>query len=502
MSTIIQEKEDLPGPSPSPSPSRTLPKEINLLTLNCWGLLHISALRRPRLLEIGRQIALMRPPPDIVCLQECWSQEDFLAIRHASASALPHAKFYFAGAFGAGLAILSRWPLEASSMVRYGLNGRPTAFWRGDWYVGKGVACATVRFGPGEHDLIEVFNTHTHAPYESGPGDSYICHRISQAWQLSSLLRAAALSGRLTLALGDFNMLPRSLQHRIITARAPVRDTWRVLHPDSALGPAACPDERARRLPIPSADFNLRANGATSDTVYNTWRWPKDAQRRLAESPCPVDPATPDPRGKRLDYVFASTAAAPSSSSSSSSPRSGWVVKSAHVAMTQRHPDLNVSLSDHFAVFTTLAYHTTGTGTGTGTDKGTISPLDAQLLSDPSGDHQPLPCALYDEILATIISYTARETRQQSLRAFHFYAALLVWIACLVAVWFSPRNYVAFLLLLVGSLSLVAGVVDGLLALLFFSTELRALKEFEWEIRNARSLAPEEGLVEKSQKSL
>lgn len=45
-------------------------------------------------------------------------------------------------------------------MFRYPLNGRPTAFWRGDWYVGKGVAIAGVRYGPGENDVVEVFNTH------------------------------------------------------------------------------------------------------------------------------------------------------------------------------------------------------------------------------------------------------------------------------------------------------------------------------------------------------
>jgi hypothetical protein len=45
-------------------------------------------------------------------------------------------------------------------MVRYPLNGRPTAFFRGDWYVGKGVACARIRYGAGLKDVVEVFTTH------------------------------------------------------------------------------------------------------------------------------------------------------------------------------------------------------------------------------------------------------------------------------------------------------------------------------------------------------
>jgi sphingomyelin phosphodiesterase 2 len=152
-------------PSPTtntavPDDDDALTTELNLLTLNCWGLLHISALRTPRLDEIGRQLALLTPPPDIVALQECWTQDDYKAIRHHTRQILPYGKFYHSGAFGGGLAILSRWPIEESTMFKYPLNGRPTAFWRGDWYVGKGIACAKIRFGSRRKDVIEVFNTH------------------------------------------------------------------------------------------------------------------------------------------------------------------------------------------------------------------------------------------------------------------------------------------------------------------------------------------------------
>ncbi|KAK5990883.1 Inositol phosphosphingolipids phospholipase C [Cladobotryum mycophilum] len=473
MSTIIEEKHT------SLNHSHNAP-EINLLTLNSGP--HDTS-------------------PDIVGLQECWTQDDYLAIREATADILPHGKFYFAGAFGGGLAILSRWPIESSSMFRYPLNGRPTAFWRGDWYVGKGVACASVRFGPARKDVIEVFNTHTHAPYESGPNDSYICHRTAQAWEISKLINAATDRGHLVVALGDFNMLPRSFAHRIITGRSGVRDVWRTLHPDSSLGPADHPDEVDRGLPVPTADFNLLVNGATSDGVYNTWRWTKNAQNALrAGNPCPVDPNTPDPRGKRLDYIFASTGFS-GPFTPSSVPRHGWVVKSASVAMTQRHPELNVSLSDHFAVLATLKYHTVSDSSPTPAGGSAITAVehdenspdpDIQFLRDTSGDSMPLSTAVFDEILAMILKYTTREVKQQYWRGIRFYTSLAIWVGCLVAVWFSPRNFVAFILMLVSSLCLTAGVIEGLLALLFFSAELRALKEFEWEIRTARSFASDE----------
>lgn len=141
----------------------SLPAEINIISLNCWGLKFISTFHKERLTEIGKRIAGAKPVPNIVGLQECWTQEDYRSIRHETKHILPYGKFYFSGIFGGGLAILSKWPIEESSMFRYPLNGRPTAFYRGDWYVGKGVACAKIRIGPGKKDIVEVFTTHVSA---------------------------------------------------------------------------------------------------------------------------------------------------------------------------------------------------------------------------------------------------------------------------------------------------------------------------------------------------
>lgn len=139
-------------------------KEIRVLTLNCWGLKHISALRIPRISQIAQQLTSLSPPPQIVALQECFTQQDFQTIRDTTRHILPYSKFYYAGVFGGGLAILSAWPIEEGEMTTYPLNGRPSAFWRGDWYVGKGIARAKIRFGSGEKDVVEVFNTHVGSP--------------------------------------------------------------------------------------------------------------------------------------------------------------------------------------------------------------------------------------------------------------------------------------------------------------------------------------------------
>ncbi|RFU31309.1 hypothetical protein B7463_g5039, partial [Scytalidium lignicola] len=475
-------------------------KEINIITLNCWGLKYISKLRSERLTEIGRRIRSADPVPQIVGLQECWTQEDYQSIRSLTKDILPYGKFYHSGVFGGGLAILSRWPIEESSMWRYPLNGRPTAFFRGDWYVGKGIACAKLRYGSGSRDVIEVFTTHLHAPYEKEPHDSYICHRTAQAWEIAKLMRGAAERGHLVLGLGDFNMIPRSLAHQLISTHSPVRDVWLVLHPDSSLGAAEDLPEKARQRPIPTASFNVKENGTTCDSVFNSWRWNKAQQKLLGPGRPQIEIAddTKDPKAKRLDYIFTNTAF------NSSDPSSGgWVIKDVRVGMLERHPDFQCSLSDHFSVEATLVHIIPSKSNTVGDDESAMH--NGAFLQSPTGDEllskslesqlssvpgpRNLPIQVYDEILAMIKKYTERENRQRRLRLGHFAASIIISIGCFIAVWWAPRNFVAFILILISSLGLLAGAVDGLIGGLFVGHELRALKEFEWEIHNARAEA-------------
>ncbi|KAJ5214967.1 hypothetical protein N7468_010646 [Penicillium chermesinum] len=427
------------------------PHSIRILTLNCWGLKYLATYRHERLAEIGRQLALANPPPEIVGLQECWTQQDYESIRDQTRHILPYAKFYFGGIFGAGLAILSKWPIEESSMYAYPLNGRPTAFFRGDWFVGKGVGCARVRFGPGADDIAEVFTTHLHAPYEREPNDSYICHRTAQAWEISKLMRGAAERGHLVIGLGDFNMLPSSFAHRLITAQSPVRDVWRELHPDSSVGAAVDAVEKARNKPIPTAEFNLTENGATCDGAFNTWRWSKPLRKRLEKGEeVNIEKDVPDPRAKRLDYIFVGDGGYPPDF-----PKSRWSVESARLIFL--HP------------LTPPPLHPTSSKQ--------VSPNSA--LSPDT----------YDQIIAMIDKYVLRERSQRRWRLAHFIVSVIVSIGCFVGVWWvGNRTYIGFILVLVSTLNFGAGILDGLIGGLFVSSELRALKEFEWEVRNAQNL--------------
>lgn len=471
---------------------------INILTLNCWGLKYLSKYRSERLGEIGRRLADFSPQLDIVGLQECWTYADYTCIREQTRDVLPFGKFYHSGVFGGGLAILSKWPIEESSMFRYPLNGRPTAFFRGDWFVGKGVAVARIRMP--DDQIVEVFNTHLHAPYEREPNDSYICHRTAQAWEIAKLMRDASERGSLVIGLGDFNMVPMSFAHVLIESRGGgAKDVWRVLHPGSSVGASIDLAEQERRKSkgekdVPIVSESLHEHGHTCDSVVNTWRWSENQRKALDKGIDQVIASNePDPRAKRLDYIFFNDS------------KKGWRVDRAGVVMTERHPTLRCSLTDHFAVHATMVRDGRKARALTNVDVGGL--LSAEDRAEAKSDIvdfedddlekalSPLPTqthlvpSFYQEIIAMIHKYTLRERKQRRLRLTHFVGSALISIGCFIAVWWSPRNYVAFVLILLSSLGLMAGTVDGLIGGLFVGSELRALQEFEWEVRNALQLA-------------
>jgi sphingomyelin phosphodiesterase 2 len=291
-------------------------------------------------------------------------------------------------------------------------------------------------------------------------------------------MRSAAERGHLVIGLGDFNMIPLSLAHRIIETHSPVRDVWRILHPDSSIGAARDKVEKARGQPIPTAHFNLTVNGATCDSELNSWRWDEAHKKRLAKGEnVQIDPTVADPNAKRLDYIFFSSGRYHDADTGGETAE--WELKDVNVGMTMRHPTLHCSLSDHFSVEATLS-------------RSSIKPSDVQL-HPLALEERYLPIETYDEILATTLKYQVRERIQRKLRIGHFFFQLSLSIGCLVGVWWSPHNYVSFILMLLSSVGLSVGVIDGLMGLLFVGSEMRALKEFEWEVRNARTRALERG---------
>lgn len=266
-------------------------------------------------------------------------------------------------------------------------------------------------------------------------------------------------------------MVPLSLAHRIIETHAPVRDVWRIIHPESSHGAAKDKAEMLRGLPMPNAEFNLSTNGTTCDSAFNSWRWNEAHKKRLKKGEnVQIDPAVDDPHAKRLDYVFFGSPQYHNTNTGEDVTE--WELKEANVGMTMRHPTLHCSLSDHFSVECTL----------------TRRP-DSQTAQPSNAASRYLPKETYEEIMATLVKYMDRQRLQRKLRISHFFFQLSVWTACMIGVWWSPHNYVSFILMLLSSIGLSVGVIDGLMGLLFGGSEMRALKEFEWEVKNAMDRA-------------
>lgn len=315
---------------------------------------------------------------------------------------------------------------------------------------------------------------------------------------MAKLLRHASERGHLVIALGDFNMVPLSLAHRIIETHSPVRDVWRLLRPDSSLGAAKDAVERRRGRKMPTAQVNLEVNGATCDSCLNTWRWNKAHRKRLARGEdVVVGLDTEDPSAKRLDYIFIScgerspgaAGGASDDGEDNGGRRDGaeaveWTIESANVGMTGRHPTLKCSLSDHFSVETTLRRRNNlaQPAVRTATDASTSTRAD-------TAHGARLPVAVYDEILELIRAYNVREVGQRKIRLAHFVAQVVLAVGCLVGVWWVPYNWAAFVLTMWSTFGLSAGVIDGLMGGLFVGSELRALWEFEWEVKTAREAA-------------
>ncbi|WFD36162.1 sphingomyelin phosphodiesterase [Malassezia cuniculi] len=263
---------------------------MRVLTLNCWGLKYLSRLRVARLRAIGDYLA--DTDYDVIALQEIWVEsEDWRYVKSVCSKKYPHATFFFAAAFGAGLAVLSRHPIVSVDTHMYSLTGVPVFVHQGDWIAGKACGCATIQHPT--LGLVDVWNTHQRA------------FRASEAFELAELCRASFEKGRHVLCMGDLNSLPDSLCISLLRDYAQLEDAY-----DGALKSGSEPDE------------------ITCDSPRNTWTKGK-----------PLDALAQRHGGKRLDYVL------------SRSPGEKAVrCTSLKVTLDQLVPALGVSFSDHFGV--------------------------------------------------------------------------------------------------------------------------------------------------------
>ncbi|KAI0030188.1 inositol phosphophingolipids phospholipase C [Vararia minispora EC-137] len=302
---------------------------IRVLSLNCWGLKYVSKNRAQRIQAIAH--SLSTSSYDIVCLQEVWVRDDFEHIRVAVSSRLLYDKIFHRRVFpdgvtGAGLAIFSRYPIIAASLLPYSLNGHPLDFKGADWFAGKAAASVLVT-----HPIlgeVQVFNTHFFSEGGDDGPEHNRAHRLVNAWEFAKLVRQVAEVGRHVIAAGDFNSAPSTLPMIVIREHAGLEDAWGTLHPPAQ--PAYSNDNS------PNPVEALSLHGFTYDSPLNSYS-------------AHVQAPASAPLAKRLDYIFIRNPRP----SALSLPR--LTPTDARVVFTEPIPGREFSYSDHFGVEATFA---------------------------------------------------------------------------------------------------------------------------------------------------
>ncbi|XP_030586150.1 sphingomyelin phosphodiesterase 2 [Archocentrus centrarchus] len=193
---------------------------VRVFSLNCWGIRYLSKYCPERYAMIGEMLA--KEEYDIVLLQEVWSEKDYLYLKKKLASCHPHSHYFKSGVIGSGLAIFSKHRIHDTFLYRYSLNGYPYMAHHGDWFGGKAVGMAVLNLGS---LTVNVYVTHLHAEY-CREKDSYLPHRIVQAWELQQFIRHTSAGADVVIVGGDLNMHPQDLGNRLLRAYTGLRDSY------------------------------------------------------------------------------------------------------------------------------------------------------------------------------------------------------------------------------------------------------------------------------------
>jgi endonuclease/exonuclease/phosphatase family metal-dependent hydrolase len=208
------------------SVSRAAPLRLRVLTFNAWAVPVVSDERQARIQRVGQAVAELGP--DVVAMQEVWTDEDARSIEGAlKATRLQHVRFFASSApvgFGStGLLIASVYPLADVAYEPFALGTRPHTPWHLDWVAAKGVIRARIETPLG---AVLVANTHLQASYRTG---NYVPVRIGQMLQIANFLGpfgprppAGADEPPVILA-GDLNAAPSTVEFQLLASAAGLR---------------------------------------------------------------------------------------------------------------------------------------------------------------------------------------------------------------------------------------------------------------------------------------
>ncbi|SSD59451.1 related to Inositol phosphosphingolipids phospholipase C [Saccharomycodes ludwigii] len=444
-----------------------MPK-VKFLTFNTWGLKYVSKHRSIRLRAIADKLSgkfgaiplteslygssetyqeSYHVPDndddyDVIALQEIWVQEDWDYITSRTRHVYPYSRLFSSGILtGPGLAILSKIPIEKTFLYRFPINGRPSAFWRGDWYVGKSLSVTILKPLNEKTPSLCILNSHMHAPYAQKGDAAYLCHRSCQAWDLSKLAKLYSKAGYAVVVVGDLNSKPGTLPHKFLTMETGLVDSFEQLHQNDLVS--------LDRIKTMTPWHQIIYGGTTCDSILNTWR----AQRKPWEA-CRLDYALIDPN--KLETVDAS------------------------VKFTERIPNIG-SFSDHFAYSCTLQFKP-------------INNINKSKMEVESREFLIQKLQNYNEMLSILQDYNKTARWQKTWRGFHFLISSLYVIGVHVVVTFTAEKagWSSVLWLFSTVVVTVTGVLDGLISFLFGNKELRALQEVSREVLDSRSSLQQE----------
>ncbi|KAH8926703.1 hypothetical protein BT69DRAFT_1238775 [Atractiella rhizophila] len=471
-------------------PFREGERKFRVLTFNCWGLKYVSRQRRQRIHAIAEYIvssssanASSRPSHstssgsgsaavidegdggyDLVALQELWCEEDWLTIStRAKSVGLKHGRWFYSGALGSGLAILTRHRLLSSSILSYPLNGNPLHVAEGDWHVGKAAGSVIISLdipspssstskGESTKVELELINTHFYAPH--GDEGAHVeewkrAHRIAQCWELGKIVRSASERGRGVIVTGDLNSPPHSHVIRFLLAHGHLSDSFPVLNPQAP-------------HPSRSSSEAVRLNGVTCDSPLNSFSRYKVFPEWVRKE-----------GGKRLDYVLFRNSGLFVPKEETRKDVVGSVnlePKWTKVVLTEPVPGTGgMSYSDHFGV--EVVFGVSLLTTSASSTKPSFPGGEAVPSSEPlSGPGRP--SALTPELMSTSLNALARSFSSSSKAANTqmslFYLAIVSIPLVAIAASFQPNKAFNWLFVLVGvgigwggTTMLYAGFIGG-----------------------------------------
>ncbi|XP_017058045.1 putative neutral sphingomyelinase [Drosophila ficusphila] len=193
--------------------------ELNILTLNIWGIPYVSSDRGPRIDAICKELASGKY--DIVSLQEVWAQQDSERLQKGTEAVLPHSHYFHSGVMGAGLLVLSKYPILGTLFHAWSVNGYFHRIQHADWFGGKGVGLCRILVAG---QMVHLYNAHLHAEYDNA-NDEYKTHRVIQAFDTAQFIEATRGNSALQILAGDLNAQPQDISYKVLLYTSKMLDS-------------------------------------------------------------------------------------------------------------------------------------------------------------------------------------------------------------------------------------------------------------------------------------